>query len=96
MHGLPTKLSSEFHKLVTLPCRPTDEVLELLSKEASELKPRSHATPTTSKPGKESDHTLEQFAKENFRKAQQVGAGGTTRQKTLIHSAGEICKYIKE
>ena len=25
-----------------------------------------------------------------FRKAQQVGVGGTTRQKTLIHSAGEI------
>ena len=71
-------------------------MLELLSKEASELKPRSHATPTSSKPGKESEHTLEQFAKENFRKAQQVGAGGTTRQKTLIHSAGEICKHIKE
>jgi len=78
------------HLVPTL-SRPTEEVLELLSKEASELKPRSHATPTA-KPGKESagaHHTLEQFAEENFRKAQQVGVGGTTRQKTLIHSAGQ-------
>ena len=78
------------HLVPTL-SRPTEEVLELLSKEASELKPRSHATPTA-KPGKDSagaHHTLEQFAEENFRKAQQVGVGGTTRQKTLIHSAGE-------
>ena len=85
------------HLVPTL-SRPTEEVLDLLSKEASELKPRSHATPTA-KPGKEpagAHHTLEQFAQENFRKAQQVGVGGTTRQKTLIHSAGETSNSIQE
>ena len=74
--------------LVPTMSRPTEEVLQLLAKEAKDLAPRQYDAPLASGKEKTAGHTLQQFAEEHFRKPQQVGAGGTTRQKTLIHSAG--------
>jgi myosin-7 len=75
------------HLVPTL-SRPTEELLQLLAKEAKDLAPRAYDAPAPG-PGKaKTGHTLEQFAEDHFRGVAQVAAAGTMRQKTLIHSAG--------
>ena len=87
--GKETDWPLEWLHLVPTLTRPTDEVLDLLAKEAKDVAPRTYEAPAPAAARAGAGHTLQQFAEQNFRSAAQVSATGTTRQKTLIHSAGQ-------